>query len=441
MKRKKILSILLFTLIFISILIRIDYALSKAYLVNDQGRDLSNVIMMIKRGKPLLIGPPTSLFTKLGNIPFGPYYYYVLAIPLFISRHPFAAEFIFILFYSIILFMVMRWKRLSLESKLIFILLFGFALNSIYHTTFIWNLNLAGLAAFILYLFAKHYQVIFEKPFPTAIYGFLLGAVFQIHYGVFFLVTVIFLKIFLKKNLSSLLYLSLGFALSFLPFVIFDIRHQFPISRMLMDLPKEAGRNNMQIDILSSLLEISKFAFPIFTNSDFLHIIIFSIILFILLKDKNRENKLTFIFFLFTFILLRRKFNYYAALYIPFLYLALSQSRTKFVKNILMFFSLAVALNSIFKYTNDKNTKFGIKTQIQIAKEIAKNNPDKTFNLSALPHDDDKKGVLYLLENLYKIKNIESDKDSYLICYDKTKCALDNKEIIFENNKVLVIKD
>ena len=106
-----------------------------------------------------------------------------------------------------------------------------------------------------------------------------------------------------------------------------------------------------------------------------------------------------------------------------------------------MSFSLAVALNSTFKYTNDKNTKFGIKTQIQIAKEIAKNNPDKTFNLSALPHDDDKKGVLYLLENLYKIENIESDKDSYLICYDKTKCALDNKKIIFENNKVLVIKD
>ncbi len=440
-KRKKILSIALLILVLFSILIRIDYAISKAYLVNDQGRDLSNTLMMIKRGRPLLIGPATSFFTSLGNLPFGPYYYYLLALPLFISRHPFAAESIFILSYAIILFLILGWKKLSLESKLIFILLFGFALNSIYHTTFIWNLNLAGLAAFILYAFAKRYQGIFERPFFTAIYGLLLGAVFQIHYGVFFVVAIIFLQSFLRKRVSTL-YLSLGFALSFSPLIIFDLRHQFLISRILINLPQEAGRNNLQINILSSILELGKFAFPIFTDSNLFHIILFIIIsTLILFKNESRENKLIFILFLATFILLRRKFTYYAALYLPFLYLALAQSKTRLLKNILILFSFVVALISVLRYTSEENLKLGIKTQLQMAKKIAKINPDKTFNLSAIPHDDDKKGVLYLLESLYGLSFRSDDPDAYTICYDKTKCLQNFKEIIYENPEVMLIRD
>lgn len=439
-KNKKIAYLILLAIIFIGLLLRIHYALNDAYFVNDQGRDLLVLQKMLKRGYPVTIGPSTSFFTKYGNIPFGPYYYYFLFPFFLISKHPYFVTLPFILLFLIISLAVFKDKKLNLFQKFIFLTFFSLSLNSIYYTAFIWNLNLAMLLGFLIFLFyIKKERLILSSAKNLLLFGLVLGAIFQIHYALFFLVAGIFIN-FLKKSRKKALYFLLGFLASFFPFLIFELRHSFLISRMLLRLPFEAKENKLGVNIIQSLIDLSKFYFPFFINSKLIHLTI-GLLLSILLVSylQNYYTKLFFSIFLISFIFLRRNFTYYLALYLPFFYFQISTlGKNKILKILLFILAILTAIVSIDRYLKEKNLALGIKTQLQIARKISQKNQDKTLSLTVLPHNDDKNGVLYLLSRFYNFKIKDQDADKYIICFKKTLCV-QKGEKIYQNPKVVVI--
>lgn len=428
---------ILLIVILIGTVLRIHYALNNAYFVNDQGRDLFVLEKMLQRKYPITIGPSTSFFTKYGNLPFGPYYYYFLFPFFLVSKHPYFIMLVFVILYILISLFILQIQKINFAEKLIFLLFFSFSLNSISHTTFIWNLNLALLLGFLLYLvFIEKNSSISSSKFLTFIFSFLLGAVFQMHYALFFLVTVIGFYFFKLRKFKFFL---LGLSTSFFPFLIFELRHNFLLSKMLFQLPFETQENNLNINILQSFIDLSKFYFPFLTENPLFHLIngIF-LTLFVLKFAKKFYSKSLFSIFFLSFILLKRKFNYYLALYLPFFYFQLSCIKNKKIKKLIWILVILTSIFSLNRYLNENYNKFGIKTQINIAKEILKHNWEKnTISLIAKPHPDDKKGVEYLLSVVYKVKIDDKAKDKYIICYEKKLC--DNKSVIFEDKKIRVI--
>lgn len=438
-KTKKLKNLLFLLIILTGVGLRFYYALTNAYFVNDQGRDLMVLQKMLERGYPVTIGPSTSFFTKYGNLPFGPYYYYFLFPFFLISKHPYFFTSIFIILFALISLWITNLKILSFAEKLIFLLFFTFSLNSIYHTTFIWNLNLAMLLGFILYLvFLTKKEKIFSSKLKTFFFAFILGAIFQIHYALFFLFVGILLIIAKEKTKKVPLFL-LGFIISFFPFVIFDLRHNFLISKMLFRLPFETKENRIGINFIQTIIDLSKFYFPFLIKFNLLHLILgllFSSLL--LFYPKRFFTKLFFAIFFLTFILLRRNFTYYLALYLPFFYFQIATlNKKRIFKIFLLSLALITSLTNLNRFFKEENSKLGIKTQIRLAERIKQNNKDKTLSLTAIPHPDDRKGVEYLLSVLYKFKIDYKDKDKYIICYEKNLCP--NKKIIFEGKKIRLV--
>ena len=294
-KNKNVKFAILFFTILIGIRLRVHYALNNAYFVNDQGRDLMILQNMLERGYPITIGPSTSFFTKYGNIPFGPYYYYFLFPFFLISKHPYFITLVFITLFSLIAFWILKLKNLSFMEKLIFLLLFSFSLNSIYHTTFIWNLNLAMLLGFLTFLFfLQKKEWILASNLRTFVFSLALGAIFQIHYALFFLLAGIGIKI-AKENVKKLFPFLLGFFTSFFPFVIFEIRHNFLITKMFLQLPLETRENNLRINLVQTFIDLSQFYFPFLIKFKTLHLLIGTLLsLFLIAYPKRFSTKLFF---------------------------------------------------------------------------------------------------------------------------------------------------
>ncbi len=446
MEKDKKLKIMFLILLFFGVLIRIHYLFTKSFFVNDQGRDLLILSQMLLRKRPVLIGPSTSFFTSIGNLPFGPHYYYFL-FPFFLfSKKPEIIGLSLVLIYFISILFLIKSKKISNLAKVISLILITFSINSIYYSTFIWNLNVAMVFGFSIFLIFLNWEdKLLEKPILLFLLGIALGSTFQMHYGTFFLVTGLSIKLFFKKT-QSIIYLVLGIILSFIPFLIFEVRHNFLLTKMATLLFNSFPKQSASVNIKNTFVTLSRFYFPAFINSVNFHIllgIIASAIIFF--NTKKTYGKILLPIFFLSFMLFKRDFNYYLALYMPIFYVQFAEGVEQIIKKNKVFTSFALLILLIYsalnirEYLMYKNIRYSIKTQNKIAIAILEHNKDKDLSLSALPHDDDKKGVMYLLSNLYKFKIMNQNNDNYIICYEKNLCKTIKGKTIFENEGVKVI--
>lgn len=192
----------------------------------DQERDAQTVEKIISHFDISLIGPRV-----VGDNGFylGPYFFYLL-VPFYIltGLHPNAIMY-FTLFFSSIFFiltLVLLNKTYNFKISLIFLLLWSVLPLTVDIDRIAWNPFLIPISfSFLIFLLNKFQP----QPRYLLFLGFVLGLIFHLHFqGLFYTALTFFYLIKTKlKSLTTFIWIILGFGLTFIPLIVFDIRHQW----------------------------------------------------------------------------------------------------------------------------------------------------------------------------------------------------------------------
>lgn len=192
----------------------------------DQERDAQVMWRILKEGRPTLIGPSAA---GIDTFFLGPLWYYLLLPFYFIfNMDPIAAAYFASLagvVTTLIIFFLVK-NLFGLNQALLASLLWATLPDRIS-----WNPMLIPLATSVIFFTLYKISQGFEKFIPITF--LLIGLSLQIHFqSVFFFPTLIISLYFYKKKKFSIPfnYLGLGLlflALTFLPLLVFDLRHDF----------------------------------------------------------------------------------------------------------------------------------------------------------------------------------------------------------------------
>jgi hypothetical protein len=207
----------------------------------DVARDMEVVRQIIVDKKWTLLGPQTSfgLNSPLETY-FGPLYYYLVAPALLFSRlDPFGPAILtaFFSFLGAILFFLFLRKIVANR----WLALFGFFFYlisplTVEYSRFPWNPNFLPFFSVLILLFLNIF-LISKKWFLIMILGFLSGCLFQLHYVAAGLILALLISLFIfnpQKNFSRVFFWVSGFILGILPIIIFEIRHNFFLTKSIV---------------------------------------------------------------------------------------------------------------------------------------------------------------------------------------------------------------
>lgn len=234
----------LFFIIFILILIlgfglRAQEMISHNFLfLLDQGRDMMAVKGILYDHHITLIGPSTSL----RGVFQGPLWYYLLAFSTGIfGGDPWGGIVLMVAISVLVLLVVYFWTKSLFGEKTAIISLFLFAVSSeaAAAATYTWNPHPMWLLV-VIYIFTFYSVIYKSKKFNILLWP-IIGLMFhfQTALAVFILLAtgiycLIFQrKIFLNKNFIIGIFL---FLCTFIPQVLFDIRHDFLMSKSALSL-------------------------------------------------------------------------------------------------------------------------------------------------------------------------------------------------------------
>lgn len=206
------------------------YRINKTYVFqNDEGRDALIAYRMIDTGRPILLGPETSV----GNMYLGPFYYYLMVPSLYLSNlDPVGPAIMVGLLGTLttILLLFLGKKYQNFQAGMVAALFYALSPVMVHYSRSSWNPN---VIPFFVALMLFTYP--FIKKWQVFVFGLLTGILFQLHYvaliiPALLLIHDIYSKIKTKKLLSILTNLpliALGFLISSLPFWLFELRHSF----------------------------------------------------------------------------------------------------------------------------------------------------------------------------------------------------------------------
>jgi hypothetical protein len=195
----------------------------------DHGRDMLDVRKIVIDHRPTLLGP----FTGLKGVFQSPLHYYLLAIPFFLSNgHPASGVF-FLASLGVIGSACCYWIGRRLSGRvfgLVLSLFFAIAPTSIAWSSHFWNPF--WVPFFMLFFYYFLHQGIFSNP------KYLLGAAFfcslatqvEAAFGIALFPIFIILCLAFIPNVYKNKYFWMTFplyALTFLPQLLFDLRHDF----------------------------------------------------------------------------------------------------------------------------------------------------------------------------------------------------------------------
>lgn len=247
----KKLKIIILIILLIGILYRLALTASGNFLFNmDNARDMVDVREMVVLHKLRLTGP-TSAIEGFFN---GPAWYYLLAVPFsFSGGDPYASILMEIVLWAVGGFFLL--KLVSKWSSLLVIPVGAIWISSNYivlTNLYAFNPNpVTLLSPLLIYLLVEYLKN------GKAIYGisawFLSGLFFnfEMNFGVF-TPLIIFVSVMLTKNAKLLkqkwFWVGLAtFVLTLLPQVIFDLKHQFIMSRALLKHLSENSGSGLNI--------------------------------------------------------------------------------------------------------------------------------------------------------------------------------------------------
>lgn len=383
----------------------------------DQERDAFTIKQIIVDKKFTLIGP--RVVNDRGFM-LGPYFFYIL-LPFYLitNLNPYAII-LFIATYSLIFlissFFILK-KIYSSYIAYIFVFIWSILPLAISIDTISWNpLLVPFLFIFLLYLLNS---LNFTKIKNWLLLGFYLGFSFNIHVQLiilsFIAFTFLLIKFFKKGFIKKIIFLFFGFTLSFLPLLIFDLRHNFLNLHLFLNF----FSNGSSVK--------NYFAFiPVWTNyfssiflikSQILSILFWFILALILffLSKKNILNKIlliTWLFFPIIFIFYgQRPSEYYFNFCLPIIVLVFSQLIVKINSRVVFIILFLVALLSIyFKLQKNNIDSYSLANKTAVVKNISNITNHRQFNLSYTVPIGQNSGFSYLMDYL-KINPTNNPKD------------------------------
>lgn len=228
--------LILFVLLIIGAYLRIDGILTGDFpFLYDNGRDLLEVKKIFVDHKLTLIGP----FSGLQGVFQSPLWFYLLGIPFLLGGGSPLAMMIFMVVLGLLAIVMAYFVGKEIFGRstgLILALLFTISPSVVFLSRIAWHPYL------VVYLMLPLYFCIFRAIKGNKNYwfaaGFIAGVIaqFEIAFGLF-LLPVIILTFLLFQEKTKLKFLFGGIALfffNFLPQVLFDLRHNFLMTRSVL---------------------------------------------------------------------------------------------------------------------------------------------------------------------------------------------------------------
>jgi len=448
----------LFLILLLATFLRFYQLENLAPFLGDQGRDLLEIYLSLKKNQIPLVGPLSNQ-----DVHGGPIYYYLLIPSLLISNfNPLYPTMFLTLFGLGSIFLLYQLTRSLWNNSIAILVSLVFAISSqeIIRSQGIWNPS--PIPFFTLLSFWSVYQIqIQKKKLWFLILGTSLGIVTQLYSPAMFLLfpfgiwwlTTFFKKEdkqeFLKYSLWGLIF----FFLTYIPFLIFQFQNDF-IDFKNLTTPQEVQRAPIRkITLLQNFLHEASFNFanqftnltaltkkasPLFLVNFLLGIILVFIPLF---KKERRHFQLALIFFLFSalgFFTLnpgQLPSHYVAFLWpIPFLFLAnffhlLEKMKFKKIIFLLTFF---LATLNLYSYFNNLSPQDDLRETKKISQEIINQTGENPFSLlldsNRSPSDAHFRYFL-ALENKSPI-SIDESQVLFLICDQHSCPSLKDKVFI-----------
>lgn len=240
-------TILLVVILLIGAFMRLYRIDEYMVFLGDEGRDML-VAREILHGNFTLLGPRASA----GDFYLGPIYYYMIAPFLFITNYNAVGPSIMVALFGVVtVYLVYRVGKefFGTTSGLTASLLYAISPLVIIFSRSSWNPNVLPFFS-ILTIYSTYKAVVQKNKWLFVLAGVLLGISVQLHYlalflggvvGLFILGAEIFDKskktIFEKIGVLAKQYLFtfIGFIIGFSPFLLFEVRHNFPNFRTIVN--------------------------------------------------------------------------------------------------------------------------------------------------------------------------------------------------------------
>src|SRR3989339_56224 len=227
-KNNKIEFIILVTILATGAFLRLYKIGDYMTFLGDEGRDAIVVSRFLKYFDIMLIGPGTSI----GNMYLGPFYYYMMAIPLLVSNFSPVGPAVMVALLGVATIALVWWvgrEWFLPKAALLAATLYAISPTIIVYSRSSWNPNVMPFFALLcIYSIWKVYK---ENNFQwLIILGISFAFVLQSHYLGLLLLPTLGLFWYLTKNKNrefkkKFLITSIIFILLMSPLVIFDARH------------------------------------------------------------------------------------------------------------------------------------------------------------------------------------------------------------------------
>jgi 4-amino-4-deoxy-L-arabinose transferase-like glycosyltransferase len=303
---------IIFLILILGVIFRIFLTVGGNFYFNmDNARDMIDVREMVIFGEPRLIGPTTSI----DGVYFGPLWYYMLSIPFLLTGgDPYGSivmEIILWAFGGYFLFTLVNkyYGKLALLSVSLIWTASNFILLG---SQYAFNPNpVLFLTPVFIYSLLRYIET--GKSKFSMLTWFLAGSFFHFIVPVgIFMPVVIILTIFLidKKLLKqkSLFFGLAAFILTFVPQLIFELRHNFFMFKNLFDYNSTSHGNlnqSIYLRVVSILKSFYDTLLPTFMNFKFFtitSILLLFGILTVSFHSKRRLDNLTLVSLLLIFV-------------------------------------------------------------------------------------------------------------------------------------------
>lgn len=199
----------------------------------DQGRDMVDIRQMVVSHTPRLVGPTTSI----NGVLLGPFWYYFLLPPFIASGgSPQVVMYWQIIWYQLsVLFLWWVIKKINKNIAFITAFLLLLSPTGFYTGRYFWNANAMPL---MTAFFFGMLLLTIKKPstLNLILTGLMAGLSMQIEaaFGIlFFPFAFLYLGI-INKKFKPLLHLTFGFVVTLIPQALFELRHQFIMTKVLV---------------------------------------------------------------------------------------------------------------------------------------------------------------------------------------------------------------
>lgn len=414
--------------------------------LGDQGRDA----LIMKRIVTLEHIPGVGAPSSIGQVFLGPFYYYLMAPWMLLSKLDPIGPAIGVAIFSSIFIVVAYFGALHLfnrkETALIFSTLISFSYIMIWLSRFSWNPNLLPLFSFLaVYFFVRALED--KKIFYFISSGLFFSFCLQFHYVALAsgIPVVGFLAYYLysqKKNIKQPVLNVISMVAALLvgnaPLIIFDVRNDFINLKSFIKLltGNEVVSNSHGLsEIVHTFSAFNNHAFHIsapFMLNTFIFFLLISCIPFLYKEKKNFKYVGIFFFvtLLFTSYFTSNKHQHYFGFLYPlyYLYLAIvvdmvfAKGRWLIITIFLLGFIGFQAKDYTFLH---KPGSYQIRIAEKIAREIDKHITNKSYYVTSLPESVGDSTERYFLEKWGR-KSMEkntTERAEELIVLCEEKCS------------------